>query len=256
MIKLFILISLLVGASAFGPASFCKVNSIKSALRGVANDAEGPRSPKEVASQTIRVRVSALAGAAALGLGLSPMPAMAAADDADDADETITDKVYFDVKIGGKDAGRIIIGLFGKTVPRTVQNFKSIAEGFQKKDGNILSYANSPFHRIIPGFMIQGGDITRGDGRGGESIYGNRFGDENFKIAHSSPGYLSMANAGPNTNGSQFFITTVTTSWLDGKHVVFGKVLEGMDVVKAIEDQGSRSGQPASRVTISNSGTV
>ena len=170
--------------------------------------------------------------------------------------ETITDKVFFDVNIGSKDVGRIVIGLFGKTVPRTVENFKRIAEGYQRKDGKNLSYVNSPFHRIIPNFMIQGGDITRGDGRGGLSIYGERFSDGNFDIKHSAPGYISMANAGPNTNGSQFFITTVTTSWLDGKHVVFGKVIAGMDVVRAIESQGSRSGQPSSRVVIANSGTM
>jgi peptidylprolyl isomerase len=195
---------------------------------------------------------------AAVSGGIAVTQASAAVAVDDNELETITDKVYFDVAIGGKPAGRIVIGLFGKAVPKTVENFKNIAKGYtRQQDGKALNYAGSPFHRIIPDFMIQGGDITRGDGRGGESIYGGKFRDENFKIKHSAPGYVSMANAGPDTNGSQFFITTVTTSWLDGKHVVFGKVIEGFDdVVKTVEAVGSRSGQPSSKVTISGSGVM
>ncbi|KAL7537737.1 hypothetical protein ACHAXR_009188, partial [Thalassiosira sp. AJA248-18] len=172
--------------------------------------------------------------------------------------ETVTSKVFFDVEIEGGEGGRIVLGLFGDTVPKTVENFRALCTGEKGmgKKGKPLHFKGSGFHRIIPNFMLQGGDFTDGNGRGGESIYGEKFADENFKLKHEAPFYLSMANAGPNTNGSQFFITTVKTAWLDGRHVVFGKVLEGEDVVKRVEGVGSNSGTPTKKVTIADSGEL
>jgi len=177
-------------------------------------------------------------------------------------------EVYFDISIDGEDAGKITFELFNGVCPKTVENFRALCTGEKGtgSSGKPLHYKSSGFHRVIPGFMLQGGDFTRGNGTGGESIYGSKFADEwdrgdtktSFVIAqlkldtdiklslgfvkHSEPFLLSMANAGPGTNGSQFFITTVACSHLDGKHVVFGRVKSGQDMVKKIESFGSRSG--------------
>ncbi|NCA71979.1 MAG: peptidylprolyl isomerase [Sphingobacteriia bacterium] len=161
-------------------------------------------------------------------------------------------RVAIDVTIGGEPAGTVTIELFADVVPKTAENFRALCTGEKGMgtNGKPLTYAGSPFHRIIPGFMIQGGDFTRGNGTGGESIYGERFDDENFELKHTGPGILSMANAGPNTNGSQFFITVAETAWLDGKHVVFGKVVDGMDVIQAMEQQGTPSGRTKNEVVL------
>eukprot|EP00195_Chlamydomonas_chlamydogama_P015502 CAMPEP_0202899890 /NCGR_PEP_ID=MMETSP1392-20130828/9179_1 /ASSEMBLY_ACC=CAM_ASM_000868 /TAXON_ID=225041 /ORGANISM="Chlamydomonas chlamydogama, Strain SAG 11-48b" /LENGTH=275 /DNA_ID=CAMNT_0049586185 /DNA_START=55 /DNA_END=882 /DNA_ORIENTATION=+ len=160
-------------------------------------------------------------------------------------------KVFFDVAIGGQPAGRVVMELKDDVVPKTCTNFKELCK---RPPGQ--GFKASKFHRIIPNFMCQGGDFTRGNGTGGVSIYGARFADENFKLRHLGPGVLSMANAGPNTNGSQFFLCTAETAWLDGKHVVFGQVIEGYEVVKAMEACGSRSGQTSLEVTISDCGEL
>jgi len=161
------------------------------------------------------------------------------------------------ITIGGQPAGAIEIELFGKVVPKTAQNFYQLCDRnavtARGTDASLSGkYVGAPFHRVIPNFMIQGGDFTRGDGRGGKSIYGNKFEDENFQLTHTGPGILSMANSGKDTNGSQFFITVAKTAWLDGKHVVFGKVSRGMDVVNNIVNQRSTNDRPNQDVLISS----
>lgn len=167
-------------------------------------------------------------------------------------------KVFFDISIGGQPAGRIVMELFSDDVPKTAENFRALCTGEKGigRQGKPLHYKGSTFHRVIPQFMCQGGDFTAGNGTGGESIYGEKFEDENFKHKHTGPGFLSMANAGRNTNGSQFFLTTIPTPWLDGKHVVFGKVIEGFDVVKKVEGVGSPSGATRAAVKIEDSGQL
>jgi len=159
-------------------------------------------------------------------------------------------QVYFDIEIGNRPIGKVTMKLYNET-PRCSENFRALCtheRGF--------GYKKTIFHRVIKNFMCQGGDFTNHDGTGGKSIYGEYFADENFKLNHDKPGLLSMANAGPNTNGSQFFITLVRCPWLDGKHTVFGEVVSGMDVIKKCEEVGSSSGATSQRIEVVDSGQI
>ena len=164
-------------------------------------------------------------------------------------------KVFFDINIDDKPSGRIEFLLYKEITPLTADNFQKLCEGVEIA-GKKIGYKDTIFHRVIPQFMLQGGDFTNFNGTGGYSIYGNKFKDENFVRKHTSPGLLSMANAGPNTNGSQFFITTVPCPWLDGKHVVFGEVTKGIELVRKIESLGSSSGATKVKIVVANSGSL
>lgn len=167
-------------------------------------------------------------------------------------------RVFFDITADGAPVGRIVMELRADVVPKTAENFRCLCTGEKGvgRSGKPLHFKGSTFHRVITDFMCQGGDFTAGNGTGGESIYGEKFADENFSLKHTGPGVLSMANAGPNTNGSQFFLCTVPTPWLDGKHVVFGNVVEGMDVVKKVEAYGSSSGRTSKKVVVADCGQI
>ncbi|XP_031425932.1 peptidyl-prolyl cis-trans isomerase A [Clupea harengus] len=160
-------------------------------------------------------------------------------------------KVFFDLTAGGKPVGRVIMELRADVVPKTAENFRQLCTGAPG-----FGYKGSTFHRVIPDFMCQGGDFTNHNGTGGKSIYGNKFADENFTLKHTGPGILSMANAGPNTNGSQFFVCTDETTWLDGKHVVFGSVVEGLDVIRKVEGYGSKSGKTSAKIVVADCGQL
>ncbi|CAN6987572.1 unnamed protein product [Brassica oleracea var. botrytis] len=172
-------------------------------------------------------------------------------------DYQVTHRVFLDIDIEGQRLGRIVIGLYGNFVPKTVENFRALCTEGKASSGKPLHYKGTQFHRIVSGFVVQGGDIIHGDGKGSDSIYGGTFPDENFKAKHSHAGVVAMGNTGPDSNGSQFFITTIKATWLEGEHVVFGKVIQGMDNVFAIEGgAGTYSGKPRKKVVIADSGEI
>ena len=242
-------------------------------LRSSSSSAPPPPPPPQPPPSPLisPANIAAYAGAVALGygagvaLGALPPPPFFSEPEPDaplPPQAEVTEKIYLQVRIDGADAGRIILGLHGGVAPVTCKNFSTLANVAQfavPDDARARvapGYAGSSFHRVIPGFMVQGGDTTKGDGTGGRSIFGNAFDDETFALRHRGPGILAMANAGPGTNGSPFFVTTRSAPHLDGRHVVFGCVLEGYEVVRAVEACGTASGRPARRAKIAACGSV
>ncbi|EFJ38343.1 hypothetical protein SELMODRAFT_74823 [Selaginella moellendorffii] len=167
-------------------------------------------------------------------------------------------RVFLEITIASHKVGRIVMELYSDTTPKTAENFRCLCTGEKGvgKRGKPLCFKGTPFHRVVPEFVAQAGDVIEGNGTSGESIYGPKFQDESFERKHTGPGILSMANAGPNTNSSQFFITLGAAPWLDGKHVVFGRVVDGMNVLKAIEAAATLGGKPWKKILISNSGQL
>ncbi|KAL6764887.1 NDH subunit PnsL5 [Haematococcus lacustris] len=232
-------------ASSLRPVRCCDVRCKASPLLPPAD-----ASPAKLGSQDeMSVTKRTLLNVAAASLCASVVPAASQAMTA--AEATVTQKVYLDVSLGGVPQGRIVLGVFGDVVPKTAANFVELATGSKG-----FGYKNATFHRVIKNFVLQGGDFERGNGTGGYSIYGRRFEDENFEIVHA-PFVLSMANAGRNTNGSQFFITTVDTPWLNGKHVVFGRVLAGEELVDKLQNVATdRGGKPLEKMVIDDCGLL
>lgn len=218
---------------------------------GADKDPKSVETKADKAAET--TKTDAKAAAKGAPVKLDPKADAAGAKDP----EAITAKCNLEFEADGKSLGTVVVGLFGNTTPKTADNFLAFCSAKPvEKLGKKATYTNTIVHRVIPEFMIQAGDWENGNGTGGKSIYGDKFADENFKLKHTGPGILSMANAGPGTNGSQFFITTATTSWLDGHHVVFGKVVEGMDVVKKVEALGSQSGSTKGVIKIKSASVV
>jgi len=217
--------------------------------------------PSSSSSSTILQNLAIFAVAGGLGYGAVTLfnNYNDSSGDNDDGPVTpsarITSRVYFDINIQNQPMGRIVIGLYGNETPKTSKNFETLCKG-TTLNGRRIGYKGSSFHRIIPSFMIQGGDFTNNNGTGGMSIYGSKFPDENFALKHTGQGIVSMANSGPNTNGSQFFICTTKTPHLDGRHTVFGVVEKGWNVVKEMESYGSRSGRPSAKIIISECGVL
>ncbi|OSX69283.1 hypothetical protein BU14_1661s0001 [Porphyra umbilicalis] len=263
------------GLAGFRPPHRAGIASGAAALRAAADDTPpapdggaggGGAAPEPPRRQLINTLINVGLGAAALwvvfGTGGNPITgggggASAASALTPASAAPVSESVYLDISIGGEPAGRLVVGLFGEELPKTVANYVALARGSGDGVGPGMGFKGSKFHRVIKGFMAQGGDFTRGDGRGGKSIYGTFFPDEAFLYSHDGRGTLSMANSGKDRNGSQFFITFGKTAWLDGKHVVFGRITEGLEILDKIEAVKTASAdRPVQEVLVTDSGVL